>query len=78
MNDNAGFGWILVVLGLVLVGVGLVWVLAPSIPWLGRLPGDIRIERENFRFYFPLVTCLLLSLLLSLVVWAVRWFQGEP
>ncbi len=43
MNDNAGFGWILVVLGLVLVGVGLVWVLAPSIPWLGRLPGDIRI-----------------------------------
>jgi hypothetical protein len=77
MNDNAGFGWILVVLGLVLVGVGLVWVLAPSIPWLGRLPGDIRIERENFRFYFPLVTCLLLSLLLSLVVWAVRWFQGE-
>jgi hypothetical protein len=57
-------------------GVGLVWILAPSIPWLGRLPGDIPIERENFRFYFPLVTCLLLSLVLSLVVWLVRLFRG--
>jgi hypothetical protein len=66
----------LLVLGLVIAGVGLVWILAPSIPWLGRLPGDIRIERENFRFYFPLVTCLLLSLVLSLVVWLVRLLRG--
>jgi hypothetical protein len=76
MNDHASFGWMLLVLGVVIAGVGLVWILAPSISWLGRLPGDIRIERENFRFYFPLVTCLLLSLLLSLVVWAVRWLRG--
>jgi Protein of unknown function (DUF2905) len=72
MTDHAGFGWMLLVLGLVIAGVGLVWLLAPSIPWLGRLPGDIHIERENFRFYFPLVTCLLLSL----VVWIVRLFRG--
>ena len=72
MNDHTSFGWILLVLGLVLAGVGLIWVLAPSIPWLGRLPGDIRIEREKFRFYFPLVTCLLVSLLLSLVLWVTR------
>jgi hypothetical protein len=52
MSDHADFGWILLVLGLVLAGIGLVWLLAPSIPWLGRLPGDTRIERENFRFYF--------------------------
>jgi hypothetical protein len=76
MSDHAGFGWVLLVLGLVIAGVGLVWMLAPSIPWLGRLPGAIRIERENFRFYFPLVTCLLLSLVVSLVVWVVRLFQG--
>lgn len=76
MSDHSGFGWMLLVLGRVIAGVGLVWILAPSIPWLGRLPGDIRIERENFRFYFPLVTCLLLSLLLSLVVWLVRLFRG--
>jgi hypothetical protein len=76
MTDHAGFGWMLLVLGLVIAGVGLVWILAPSIPWLGRLPGDIRIERENFRFYFPLVTCLLLSLLLSLALWLVWLFRG--
>lgn len=66
----------LLVLGLVIAGVGLVWTLAPSVPWLGRLPGDIRIERENFGFYFPLVTCLLVSLALSLVVWLFRLFRG--
>ena len=76
MSGQASFGWALLVLGLVITGVGLVWILAPSIPWLGRLPGDIRIERENFRFYFPLVTCLLLSLVLSLVVWVIRLFRG--
>jgi len=76
MSGHAGFGWVLLVLGLVITGVGLAWILAPSIPWLGRLPGDIRIERESFRFYFPLVTCLLLSLILSLVVWAIRLFRG--
>ena len=72
MSDHAGFGWTLLILGLFIAGIGLVWILAPSIPWLGRLPGDIRIERQNFRFYFPLVTCLLLSLVLSLVLWVIR------
>jgi hypothetical protein len=67
---------VLLVLGLVIAGIGLVCILAPSIPWLGRLPGDIRIERENFRFYFPLVTCLLLTVVLSLVLWVVRWLRG--
>jgi len=76
MNDHPTFGWLLLVLGLVLAGIGLIWILAPSIPWLGSLPGDIRIERENFRFYFPLVTCLLLSLALSLIVWIVRLLRG--
>ena len=76
MSDHAGFGWTLLVLGLVIAGFGLVWILAPSIPWLGRLPGDIRIGRDNFRFYFPLVTCLLLSLILSLVVWFIRLLRG--
>jgi hypothetical protein len=59
-----------------IAGVGLVWLLAPPYPWLGRLPGDIHIERENFRFYFPLVTCLLLSLALSLVVWVIRLLRA--
>ena len=74
MSDHAGFGWLLV-LGLTIAGAGLVWILAPSVPWLGRLPGDIRIEGENHRFYFPLTTCLLLSLLLTFVVRVVHMFR---
>jgi len=76
MSDHPNFGWILLVLGLVLAGVGLIWILAPSIPWLGRLPGDIRIERENFRFYFPLMTCLILSVFLTLIMCIIRFFRG--
>lgn len=68
-------GWILVIIGLVVAGIGLVWLFAPSIPLLGKLPGDIRIERESFRFYFPLTTCILLSLLLTGVMWLVRHFS---
>jgi hypothetical protein len=61
----------LIMLGLVLLVLGLLW------PWLsqielGRLPGDIVIERENVTFYFPLMTCLLLSVLFSLVFWVVN------
>jgi hypothetical protein len=76
MNDHTSFGWILFVIGLALAAVGLVWVLAPSIPSLGRLPGDIRLEGENYRVYIPLMTGLLLSVLLSLIVWIVRLFRG--
>ena len=65
-------GKVLVIAGALLLLLGiLVWA-APSIPWLGRLPGDIRIERPGFRLYFPLTTCLLLSGLVSaaLLLWS--------
>jgi hypothetical protein len=68
-------GLTLIVIGLLIAGIGLVWIVAPSIPWLGKLPGDIRIERENFRFYFPLTTCILLSVMLSGVLWLIRHFS---
>jgi len=55
--------------------IGLVSLFAPSIPWLGKLPGDIIIERENFRFYFPLATCVLLRLVLTGIMWVVRYFS---
>jgi hypothetical protein len=67
-------GLTLVVIGLVIAGIGFVCWIAPSIPWLGRLPGDVRIERDNFRFYFPLTTCVILSVVLSGIVWLVRQF----
>jgi hypothetical protein len=58
----------LIVLGLVILVVGLLWPYLSKLG-LGRLPGDIVIERENTTFYFPLVTCLLLSMVLSLILW---------
>ena len=55
---------------LIVVGGGL--LLLPKLPWLGRLPGDILIQRERMTFYFPLATSLLLSFLLSLGLWLFR------
>jgi len=60
-------GRMLVILGVFLIIAGIGLSLAPRIPWLGRLPGDIVIKREGFTFYFPLATCILLSLVLSLL-----------
>jgi len=66
-------GRLLIQAGLVLVAVGLLFLLADKLPLrLGRLPGDIVIRGKNSTFYFPLVTCLLLSLLFSLVMWLFR------
>jgi hypothetical protein len=53
----------------ILIGVaGVLLMLAGHVPWLGRLPGDITIERDNFRFYAPIATSLLISLVLTLVL----------
>ena len=68
-------GWIPVIFGLLITGIGIVWLTVPSFSLLGKLPGDIRIEREHFRFYFPLTTCILLSLLLTGIMWLVRYFS---
>lgn len=62
---------ILVILGLVLLVLGLAW------PWLqklglGRLPGDIAIQRDGFRFYFPITTSIVVSLVLTLILWLLR------
>ena len=63
---------VLIIVGVLLVVVGLALLLLPKLPWLGRLPGDIVIKRENFTFYFPLGTCILISVILSLVFWLFR------
>ena len=65
-------GKTLIVLGIVLVFVGLAIVLKIRIPYLGKLPGDIRIEKEGFRFYFPIVTCIIISILLTLLLTLLR------
>ena len=65
-------GRLLIASGLVLVSVGLLLLLGEKVGWLGRLPGDIVVRRGNFSFYFPLATCLLISVILSLVFWLFR------
>ena len=68
----SGVGRMLIIAGLVLLAAGLVVSLLPRFPWLGRLPGDILIRRENFSFFMPLTTSLLLSLVVSLLIWLLR------
>ena len=67
-----GIGRILIYLGLWLAVLGVIFSLVGKIPWLGQLPGDITIERERFTFYFPLATCLIISVVLSLVLYLLR------
>ena len=67
-----GLGKTLIVLGVVLVATGLLVLAAGKLPFLGRLPGDIVIRRPGFTFYFPLGTSILLSVLLSLLLWLFR------
>lgn len=68
MND---IGKILVAFGLLIALAGVVLVLVGRVPWIGRLPGDIHIQRGNFSFYFPLATSLLLSVVLTLLLYVV-------
>ena len=67
--------WTLVLIGLLLAACGLAWLVLPAIPWLGKLPGDIAIERENFQFYFPVTTCILVSVVMTVLLWIVRYFS---
>ena len=72
-SQGMSLGKGLMILGGALAAVGaLIWVAGRLNLPLGRLPGDIRVERQNFRFYFPLATSLLLSVLVSLVAWLLR------
>jgi len=71
MNE---LGKVIFVLGLVVTIIGLLLWSGIGRGWLGRLPGDISVSGEKFSFHFPIVTCLLLSLVLSAVLWLIRKF----
>jgi len=62
-----GLGKMLILLGVFIILVGLLLIIGDKIPYIGRLPGDIIIRRERFTFYFPIVTCILISIILTLL-----------
>jgi H+/Cl- antiporter ClcA len=74
MNEHMPeIGKLIVAAGVVLVLIGLVlWLGGSKLNWFGNLPGDIRVEKQNFRFYAPLLSMLLLSVVISLLVWLFR------
>jgi Protein of unknown function (DUF2905) len=67
----AEFGKILVIIGAVILALGGVFLLSGKLPWIGRLPGDIVVHKKNFTFYFPLATSVILSLVLTLILWLI-------
>ncbi len=71
MSGVNDVGRMLVVFGVLIALAGVVLLLVGRVGWLGRLPGDIHIERGNWTFYFPLATSLLLSVVLTLILWIV-------
>jgi len=72
MNPLPEFGKMLLILGILFVVIGLLLMLGPKIPLLGKLPGDFMVRRGNFTFYFPLATSILLSIVLTLIFFIFR------
>ncbi|MFZ4439213.1 MAG: DUF2905 domain-containing protein [Syntrophales bacterium] len=72
MSDFSNIGKLLIVIGLFIAGIGVALLLSGKIPWLGKLPGDFLFQGENSSFYFPLTTCILISVVLSLVMWFIN------
>ena len=71
MPEFSSLGKSLLVLGLGLSLIGAALLFSEKIPWLGRLPGDVKVEKGGVSFYFPLASCLLISALLSLTAWVL-------
>jgi len=70
--DLSGFGKILIAAGIILVAAGILFLFGGRIPFLGKLPGDIYIKNKNFTFYFPIVTTLIISIIISLILYLFR------
>ena len=65
-------GKVLIVMGILLILLGIILTAGPKIPWIGKLPGDIIIKKEQFSFYFPLTTCIIISIILTLLLYLFR------
>lgn len=70
-------GKIVILLGIVLLSIGLLLTFFDKIPFLGKLPGDIHIRRENFQMHVPITSSIIISVLLSLIFWAISFFSRK-
>jgi hypothetical protein len=73
MNSNTGKWIIIIGLGLILIGI-VIYFFHERLHWIGHLPGDIHIEKENFRFYFPITTMIIISLVVSCIIYFIKKF----
>lgn len=69
MEGFGAFGKILIILGIIMIVVGGLFMFGNKIPFVGRLPGDIVVHKKNFHFYFPITTSIIISIILSLIMW---------
>jgi len=72
MSGFALMGKMLIALGIILILIGILITAGPKIPWIGRLPGDISFQRENFGFYFPVTSCIIISVIFTLLFYFFR------
>ncbi|MBU0575472.1 MAG: DUF2905 domain-containing protein [Proteobacteria bacterium] len=72
MFDFSNLGRFFIIIGLIIAGIGFALIFAGKIPWLGRLPGDFFFRGKNFSFYFPLTTGILISVILTLILWFIN------
>lgn len=70
-------GKILIIIGGIILIAGIILIISPHIPFLGKLPGDIFIKKENYSFYFPLVTFLILSIVLTIIINVILYFLNK-
>ena len=72
MFGLGALGKLLILLGALIIVIGLLLLIGEKIPWIGKLPGDIIIRKEKFSFYFPITTCIIISIILSFLFWIIR------
>lgn len=64
-------GKLLITIGVIAIGLGALLLISEKIPWIGRLPGDILIQKKNYTIYFPLATGIIISLIITLILWLI-------
>jgi len=71
MLDLSSIARVIIIVGAIIMAIGILFLFLDKIPWLGKLPGDIYIQRKNFSFYFPITTCIIISILVSIILYFI-------